>query len=93
MRWRSQRSAKACRVRIEGTEPEFTGHTAFGENCLHPEKLLWASIMHTGTNTRVGAGTAIGLIEFDDVSFDRTTTITLESLQAVLRRVRIPLRP
>jgi hypothetical protein len=29
----------------------------------------------------------IGVVEFDDASFDRGTTITLESLQAVLRRV------
>jgi hypothetical protein len=28
-----------------------------------------------------------GVIEFDDVLFDWTQTITLESLQAVLRRI------
>jgi len=87
--WDGGRSAvrKLAGFEFEGTEPEFTGYTA-SVKIADPEKLR-PGFNLTGTGMYVnGPGPdRIGMIDFDDASFDRTTAITLESLQAVLRRV------
>jgi 2-polyprenyl-6-methoxyphenol hydroxylase-like FAD-dependent oxidoreductase len=70
-----------------GTEPEFTGYTA-SVTIADPEKLRPGfNLTDTGMYINGPGPDRIGLLEFDDASFDRTSTITLESLQAVLRRV------
>ncbi len=78
---------KLAAFEFEGTEPEFTGYTASAK-IADPEKLRPGfNLTETGLYV-VGPGPdRIGMVEFDDASFDRTQTITLESLQAVLRRV------
>jgi 2-polyprenyl-6-methoxyphenol hydroxylase-like FAD-dependent oxidoreductase len=78
---------KLAGFEFAGTEPEFTGYTA-SVKIVDPEKLR-PGFNLTGTGMYInGPGPdRIGLLEFDNASFDRTTTITLESLQAVLRRV------
>ncbi len=78
---------KLAGFEFEGTEPEFTGYTA-SVKIADPEKLRPGfNLTDTGMYINGPGPDRIGLIEFDDASFDRTTTITLESLQAVLRRV------
>jgi 2-polyprenyl-6-methoxyphenol hydroxylase-like FAD-dependent oxidoreductase len=70
-----------------GTDPEFTGYSAWVE-LADPEKL------HPGFNLTPhgmyvnGPGPGrIGLVDFDNAAFDREQEITLEYLQAILRRV------
>jgi 2-polyprenyl-6-methoxyphenol hydroxylase-like FAD-dependent oxidoreductase len=78
---------KIAGFEFAGTEPEFTGYTA-SVKLADPEKLrLGFNLTPTGMYINGPGPDRIGLIDFDDASFDRTTTITLESLQAVLRRV------
>jgi 2-polyprenyl-6-methoxyphenol hydroxylase-like FAD-dependent oxidoreductase len=70
-----------------GTEPEFTGYTASAK-IADPEKLrMGFNLTETGMYILGPGPDRIGIVEFDDASFDRTQTITLESLQGVLRRV------
>jgi 2-polyprenyl-6-methoxyphenol hydroxylase-like FAD-dependent oxidoreductase len=78
---------KLAGFEFAGTEPEFTGYTA-SVKIVDPEKLRPGfNLTETGMYI-VGPGPdRIGMVEFDDASFDRTQTLTLESLQAVLRRV------
>jgi 2-polyprenyl-6-methoxyphenol hydroxylase-like FAD-dependent oxidoreductase len=78
---------KLAGFEFAGTEPEFTGYTA-SVKIADPEKLRPGfNLTETGLYL-VGPGPdRIGMVEFDDASFDRTQTITLESLQGVLRRV------
>ena len=78
---------KLAEFEFVGTDPEFTGYTASVE-MADPEKLrpgfnLTATGMYI---TGPGPG-RIGMVDFDDATFDRSQTITLESLQSVLRRV------
>jgi flavin-dependent dehydrogenase len=71
-----------------GTEPELTGYTA-AVTLADPEKLrpgfnLTATGMYHFMNPKAGR---VGMVEFDEASFDRTTTLTREGIQDVLRRV------
>ena len=78
---------KLAGFEFAGTEPEFTGYTA-AVKLVDPEKLRPGfNLTDTGMYINGPGPDRIGLLEFDDASFDRTTTITRESLQAVLRRV------
>jgi 2-polyprenyl-6-methoxyphenol hydroxylase-like FAD-dependent oxidoreductase len=78
---------KMAGFEFEGTDPEFTGYSASVE-IADPEKLrpgfnLTAKGMYIS-----GPGPGrIGVADFDGASFDRSQEITLESLQAILRRV------
>ncbi len=70
-----------------GTDPEFTGYTASVE-IADPEKLRPGfNLTRTGMYLNGPGPNRIGMIDFDDASFDRTQEITLESLQSVLRHV------
>jgi 2-polyprenyl-6-methoxyphenol hydroxylase-like FAD-dependent oxidoreductase len=78
---------KVAGFEFAGTEPEFTGYTA-SVKIADPEKLRPGfHLTENGMYINGPGPDRIGVVEFDDASFDRTTTITLESLQAVLRRV------
>ena len=78
---------KLAGFEFAGTEPEFIGYTA-SVTIADPEKLRPGfNLTETGMYVNGPGPGRIGLLEFDDASFDRTNTITLESLQAVLRRV------
>jgi 2-polyprenyl-6-methoxyphenol hydroxylase-like FAD-dependent oxidoreductase len=78
---------KLAGFEFAGTEPEFTGYTA-SVTLVDPEKLRPGfNLTETGMYINGPGPGRLGLLEFDDASFDRTSTITLESLQAVLRRV------
>jgi 2-polyprenyl-6-methoxyphenol hydroxylase-like FAD-dependent oxidoreductase len=78
---------KLAGFEFAGTEPEFTGYTA-SVKMVDPEKLRPGfNLTETGMYINGPGPDRIGLLEFDDASFDRTTTVTLENLQAVLRRV------
>ena len=78
---------KLAGFEFAGTEPEFTGYTA-SVKIADPEKLRPGfNLTETGMYINGPGPDRIGLLEFDDAAFDRTTTITLESLQAILRRV------
>jgi 2-polyprenyl-6-methoxyphenol hydroxylase-like FAD-dependent oxidoreductase len=78
---------KLAAFEFAGTEPEFTGYTA-SVKIADPEKLRPGFNLTENGLYLVGPGPdRIGVVEFDDASFDRTQTVTLESLQAVLRRV------
>jgi 2-polyprenyl-6-methoxyphenol hydroxylase-like FAD-dependent oxidoreductase len=78
---------KIAGFEFAGTDPEFTGYTA-AVKIADPEKLRPGfNLTKTGLYL-VGPGPdRIGMVDFDDASFDRTQTITLEGLQDVLRRV------
>jgi 2-polyprenyl-6-methoxyphenol hydroxylase-like FAD-dependent oxidoreductase len=78
---------KLAGFEFAGTDPEFTGYSAWVE-LADPEKL------HPGFNLTPhgmyvnGPGPGrIGLVDFDNAAFDRDQEITLENLQAILRRV------
>jgi 2-polyprenyl-6-methoxyphenol hydroxylase-like FAD-dependent oxidoreductase len=78
---------KLAGFEFAGTEPEFTGYTA-SVKIADPEKLRPGfNLTEAGMYINGPGPDRIGLVEFDEASFDRTTTITLESLQAALRRV------
>jgi 2-polyprenyl-6-methoxyphenol hydroxylase-like FAD-dependent oxidoreductase len=70
-----------------GTDPEFTGYSAWVD-IADPEKLLPGFNLTPRGMYISGPGPGrIGLVDFDDAAFDRSKEITLESLQAILRRV------
>jgi 2-polyprenyl-6-methoxyphenol hydroxylase-like FAD-dependent oxidoreductase len=78
---------KLAEFDFAGTEPEFTGYTA-SVVITDPEKLKPGFNLTEHGLYLVGPGPGrIGLIDFDNASFDRTQTITLENLQEVLRRI------
>jgi 2-polyprenyl-6-methoxyphenol hydroxylase-like FAD-dependent oxidoreductase len=78
---------KLAGFEFAGTEPEFTGYTA-SVKIADPEKLrLGFNLTEKGMYINGPGPDRIGVVEFDDAAFDRTTAITLDSLQAVLRRV------
>jgi 2-polyprenyl-6-methoxyphenol hydroxylase-like FAD-dependent oxidoreductase len=78
---------KAAGFEFTGTDPEFTGYTASVE-VADPEKLRPGfNLTRTGMYLCGPGPNRIGMIDFDDASFDRTREITLESLQSVLRHV------
>jgi 2-polyprenyl-6-methoxyphenol hydroxylase-like FAD-dependent oxidoreductase len=78
---------KLAAFEFAGTEPEFTGYTA-AVKIADPEKLRPGfNLTETGLYLLGPGPDRIGMVDFDQASFDRTQTLTLESLQAVLRRV------
>ncbi|WP_223636105.1 FAD-dependent monooxygenase [Corallococcus sp. EGB] len=69
-----------------GTGPELTGYSVQVE-LADPEKLRIGRVSTpTGTYTQMQRG-AIAMVDFDGGAFHRTQPITLEHVQAVLRRV------
>jgi 2-polyprenyl-6-methoxyphenol hydroxylase-like FAD-dependent oxidoreductase len=78
---------KLAAFEFEGTEPEFTGYTA-AVKIADPEQLRPGfNLTETGLYLLGPGPDRIGMVEFDEASFDRSQTPTLESLQDVLRRV------
>jgi 2-polyprenyl-6-methoxyphenol hydroxylase-like FAD-dependent oxidoreductase len=78
---------KVAGFEFAGTDPEFTGYIASVE-IADPEKLRPGfNLTRRGMYTCGPGPNRIGVIDFDDASFDRNQEITLESLQEVLRRV------
>jgi 2-polyprenyl-6-methoxyphenol hydroxylase-like FAD-dependent oxidoreductase len=78
---------KLAAFEFAGTEPEFTGYTA-AVKVADPEKLRPGFNLTEKGLYLLGPGPdRIGMVDFDDASFDRTQTPTLESLQEVLRRI------
>ena len=77
---------KAGGFEFVGTDPEFTGYSVEVE-MADPDKLrLGRHYTPTGMYTYARPGT-IAMVEFDGGAFHRTQPITLEHVQAVLRRV------
>ena len=69
-----------------GTDPEFTGYSVQVE-LAEPEQLpLGRHYTPTGMYTQWQPG-VIGMVDFDGGAFHRTQPITLEHVQAVLRRI------
>ncbi|WP_143278604.1 FAD-dependent oxidoreductase [Bradyrhizobium sp. Y36] len=69
-----------------GTDPEFTGYSIAVE-LADPEKLSpGRNYTPTGMYTYAQPGT-IAMVDFDGGAFHRTTPITIEHVQSVLRRV------
>ena len=78
---------KVAGFEFAGTDPEFTGYTASVE-MADPEKLRPGfNLTKTGMYISGPGPGRIGVVDFDEASFDRTQEITLAFLQAVLRRV------
>jgi 2-polyprenyl-6-methoxyphenol hydroxylase-like FAD-dependent oxidoreductase len=78
---------KIAGFEFAGTEPEFTGYTA-SVKIADPEKLRPGfNLTATGMYLLGPGPDRIGMVEFDNASFDRSQAITLEGLQEVLRRV------
>lgn len=72
---------------FEGTEPEFTGYSAWVE-IADPEKLRPGfNLTETGMYINGPAPNRIGMVDFNEASSDRSKEITLEHLQDILRRV------
>ena len=77
---------KAGGFEFVGTDPEFTGYSVEVE-MADPDKLsLGRHYTPTGMYTYARPGT-IAMVEFDGGAFHRNQPITLEHVQAVLRRV------
>ena len=77
---------KLAEFEFAGTDPEFTGYSAWVD-IADPEKLRPGfNLTATGMYVNGPGPGRIGMIEFDD-TVDRTQEITLEDLQAILRRV------
>jgi 2-polyprenyl-6-methoxyphenol hydroxylase-like FAD-dependent oxidoreductase len=78
---------KVAGFEFEGTDPEFTGYSAWVE-MADPEKLRAGfNLTPHGMYVNGPGPGRIGLVDFDDAAFDRSQEITLEDLQAILRRV------
>jgi 2-polyprenyl-6-methoxyphenol hydroxylase-like FAD-dependent oxidoreductase len=78
---------KQAGFEFAGTEPELTGYTASVE-LANPEKLLPGfNLTPKGMYVNGPGPGRIGAVEFDGGAYDRTTTVTREQLQDVLRRV------
>ena len=77
---------KAGGFEFAGTDPEFTGYSVEIEmsdpDKLHPGRHYTASGMYT--YARPGT---VAMVEFDGGAFHRTQPITVEHVQAVLRRI------
>jgi 2-polyprenyl-6-methoxyphenol hydroxylase-like FAD-dependent oxidoreductase len=77
---------KAGGFEFVGTDPEFTGYSV-EVDMADPEKLrLGRHYTPTGMYTYSRPGT-IAMVEFDGSAFHRSQAITLEHVQAVLRRI------
>ena len=78
---------KLAEFEFAGTDPEFTGYTASAE-LANPEKLRPGFNLTEHGMYLLGPGpNRVGIVDFDNAAFDRTQTITLESLQEILRRI------
>jgi len=78
---------KVAGFEFAGTDPEFTGYSAWVD-IADPEKLRPGFTLTPRGMYVNGPGPGrIGLIDFDDASFDRSQEISLEYLQTNLRRV------
>jgi 2-polyprenyl-6-methoxyphenol hydroxylase-like FAD-dependent oxidoreductase len=78
---------KVAGFEFEGTDPEFTGYSAWVE-IADPEKLCPGfNLTPHGMYVNGPGPGRIGLVDFDNAAFDRSQEITLEDLQAILRRV------
>jgi 2-polyprenyl-6-methoxyphenol hydroxylase-like FAD-dependent oxidoreductase len=78
---------KLADFEFEGTDPEFTGYSAWVD-IADPEKLKPGfNLTPNGMYVNGPGPGRLGLIDFDGATFDRTQEITLESLQTILRRV------
>jgi len=77
---------KACGFEFVGTDPEFTGYSV-EVDMADPDKLcLGRHYTPAGMYTYSRPGT-IAMVDFDGGTFHRTQPITLEHVQAVLRRI------
>jgi 2-polyprenyl-6-methoxyphenol hydroxylase-like FAD-dependent oxidoreductase len=78
---------KLAGFEFDGTDPEFTGYSAWVD-IADPEKLRPGfNLTPTGMYISGPGPGRIGMVDFDDAAFDRSQEITLEALQAILRRV------
>ncbi|HEX4769286.1 MAG TPA: FAD-dependent monooxygenase [Bryobacteraceae bacterium] len=78
---------KQAGFEFAGTEPELTGYTATVE-LADPDKLAPGfNLTNTGMYVSGPGPGRVGIVEFDGGTFDRTSSITRETLQDVLRRV------
>jgi 2-polyprenyl-6-methoxyphenol hydroxylase-like FAD-dependent oxidoreductase len=78
---------KLAEFEFAGTDPQFTGYSA-SVDIADPEKLRPGFNLTQHGMYVCGPGPGrLGLVDFDDASFDRTQTITLEFLQEILRRI------
>jgi 2-polyprenyl-6-methoxyphenol hydroxylase-like FAD-dependent oxidoreductase len=77
---------KACGFEFVGTDPEFTGYSV-EVGMADPDKLrLGRHYTPAGMYAYSRPGT-IAMVDFDGGAFHRTQPITLEHVQAVLRRI------
>jgi 2-polyprenyl-6-methoxyphenol hydroxylase-like FAD-dependent oxidoreductase len=78
---------KLAGFEFAGTDPELTGYTALVD-LDDPAKLRPGfNLTENGLYVNGPGPGRIGVVEFDDASFDRSTTITCERLQKILRHV------
>jgi 2-polyprenyl-6-methoxyphenol hydroxylase-like FAD-dependent oxidoreductase len=77
---------KAGGFEFTGTDPEFTGYSVEVEMAAPDLLSLGRNYTPTGTYTYARPGT-IAMVEFDGGAFHRIQPITLDHVQAVLRRV------
>lgn len=78
---------KLAGFEFPGTEPEFTGYSALVD-IADPEKLKPGfNLTPNGMYVNGPGPGRIGVIDFDEAGFDREQSVTLDHLQAVLRRV------
>jgi 2-polyprenyl-6-methoxyphenol hydroxylase-like FAD-dependent oxidoreductase len=78
---------KIAGFEFEGTDPEFTGYSAWVD-IADPQKLLPGfNLTPNGMYVNGPGPGRVGIVEFDGAAFDRTQEITLEALQTILRRV------
>lgn len=78
---------KVAGFEFEGTDPEFTGYSAWVE-MADPESLRPGfNLTPHGMYVNGPGPGRIGLVDFDNAAFDRSQEITLEDLQAILRRI------
>ena len=78
---------KVAGFEFEGTDPEFTGYSAWAD-IEDPEKLKPGFNLTPHGMYLNGPGPGrIGLIDFDGAAFDRSQEITRDDLQAILRRI------
>jgi 2-polyprenyl-6-methoxyphenol hydroxylase-like FAD-dependent oxidoreductase len=72
---------------FEGTEPELTGYMAIVEFEDLDKLASGFNLTPHGIYTHGPAPGRIGVVNFDEGRFDRTSEITLENLQAMLQQV------
>jgi 2-polyprenyl-6-methoxyphenol hydroxylase-like FAD-dependent oxidoreductase len=78
---------KLAAFEFAGTEPEFTGYTASVEIADQEKLRPGFNLTENGMYINGPGPNRIGMLDFDEASFDRTQSVTLENLQKVLRRV------